>query len=113
MQAPVMQLVHTPAVHRRHRRRRQRLFRRLVVVLLLAIAMVLVIPKAVSTMARSEAPAVTTHTVAPGDTLWAIADQYNKDGGDVRRLITAIKQANHMTTATVQPGQVLVVPLIQ
>ncbi|HLN62213.1 MAG TPA: LysM peptidoglycan-binding domain-containing protein [Symbiobacteriaceae bacterium] len=113
MQAPVMQLVHTPAVHRRHtRRRRQRLFRRLVVVLLLAIAMVLVIPKAVSTMARSEAPAVATYTVAPGDTLWAIADQYNK-GGDVRRLITAIKQANHMTTATVQPGQVLVVPLIQ
>jgi LysM repeat protein len=113
MQAPVTQLVHTPAIHRRHgRRRRQRLVRRMLLVLLLAAAMLVLIPRAVSTMARSEAPAVASYTVAPGDTLWEIASRHNQ-GGDVRRLVSAIKQANHMTTATLQPGQTLVVPLVK
>lgn len=89
-------------------KRRARTFRMLIVLLVAAFVLVFA-PKAVFTMAHTSAPAVEHYTVRTGDTLWEIADQYTK-GGDVRDTIYAIKQANHLQTATVIPGQVLAIP---
>jgi LysM repeat protein len=49
-----------------------------------------------------------TYVVKPTDTLWSIASR--SYGGDVREGIWKLEQRNHLTTATLQPGQKLVLP---
>jgi LysM repeat protein len=49
------------------------------------------------------------HTVRSGDTLWAIAETaYPSD--DPRDAIDQIEQANHLTSATISPGERLRLP---
>jgi nucleoid-associated protein YgaU len=49
-----------------------------------------------------------TYRVRPYDTLWTIASsQY---GGDVREAIWEIQHANHLSGATIHPGERLVLP---
>jgi nucleoid-associated protein YgaU len=49
------------------------------------------------------------HTVHSGDTLWAIAEAaYPSD--DPRDAIDQIEQANHLTSATISPGERLTLP---
>ena len=47
-------------------------------------------------------------TVRPYDTLWSIAER--RYGGDVRDAIWRIEKANHLQSADVHAGQVLVLP---
>ena len=42
------------------------------------------------------------------DTLWTIASAHY--GGDVRDAIWQIQRANHLTGATIRPGEALVLP---
>lgn len=49
-------------------------------------------------------------TVESGDTLWTLAKAADPEG-DPRPLIAQIRQVNGLTTATLQPGQSLAVPL--
>ncbi len=61
-----------------------------------------------------EAPTVTptsaqTVVVGPGDTLWAIAARHFP-GDDVRQIVGEIQQLNRLTSATIQPGEELLVP---
>jgi LysM repeat protein len=49
-----------------------------------------------------------TYVVKPTDTLWSIASRYG--GGDVREGIWKLEQRNHLATATLHPGQKLVLP---
>jgi LysM repeat protein len=81
----------------------------LFVVLVASVVLVMAQRKA-ETLPRTEAPGVITYTVATGDTLWAIAATYS-NGQDIRHVIDAIKQTNHLQTATVQPGQALLIPV--
>ncbi len=48
------------------------------------------------------------YVVAPGDTLWAIADAQLP--GDPRDGVATIEQANHLSTADLQVGQKLLLP---
>lgn len=48
------------------------------------------------------------YVVRPGDTLWSIAEKTY--GGDVREAIWNLEQRNHLTTATIIPGEKLVLP---
>lgn len=52
----------------------------------------------------------TTVTVAPGDTLWGIAEATDP-GADPRALIAEIKEANHLPASELTPGQQLAVPI--
>ena len=49
-----------------------------------------------------------SHQVRPGETLWSIASATY--GGDPRAHIDAIIQRNSLVDATIQPGEVLVLP---
>ncbi|MFC4322469.1 LysM peptidoglycan-binding domain-containing protein [Litchfieldia salsa] len=46
---------------------------------------------------------VTTYTVTSGDSLWLIASRFNTT-------VTAIKEANNLTSDTINVGQVLIIP---
>ena len=48
------------------------------------------------------------YTVRPGDTLWSIAEQTY--GGDPREGIWELRERNRLVTATIVPGQMLVLP---
>lgn len=49
-------------------------------------------------------------TVQPGDTLWQIAAVYGDERRDIRDVIYHIKRQNHLSTADIYPGQVLIIP---
>jgi LysM repeat protein len=49
-----------------------------------------------------------TIVVRPGDTLWAIAAR--SYAGDVRQGVWRLEQRNHLGSATILPGQHLVLP---
>ena len=49
-------------------------------------------------------------TVRSGDTLWEIAATATEPGEDVRATIHRILELNGMTSSTIRPGQLLVVP---
>lgn len=49
-------------------------------------------------------------TVRPGDSLWSIASAHTSSSGDVQETIDRISAANHLQSATLQPGERLRVP---
>jgi len=51
------------------------------------------------------------YVVAPGDTLWDIASEHAAETTDVRPLIREIKERTGMRSSSIQPGQVLQIPL--
>jgi LysM repeat protein len=65
---------------------------------------------AVGLLARSShgAGPERTYVVKPTDTLWSIATR--TDAGDVREGVWKLEQRNHLSSATLTPGQVLVLP---
>jgi len=48
------------------------------------------------------------YVVRPGDTLWSIAAR--NYGGDVRQAVWNLEHRNHLATATIVPGEKLVLP---
>lgn len=49
-----------------------------------------------------------TYVVKPGDTLWAVAERTY--AGDPREGVWKLQQRNHLASATIIPGEKLVVP---
>ena len=55
------------------------------------------------------------HTVTSGQTIWGIASHYMKDQdktNDIRELVYDIRKANNLREGIIQPGDVLVIPLM-
>jgi LysM repeat protein len=48
------------------------------------------------------------YVVQPGDTLWTIAE--HNYAGDPRAAVWRVQHRNHLTSTTLEPGQVLVLP---
>jgi hypothetical protein len=48
------------------------------------------------------------YVVKPGDTLWSIAER--RFDGDPREGVWELEQRNHLASASIVPGQVLVLP---
>jgi LysM repeat protein len=49
-----------------------------------------------------------TYVVKPSDTLWSIASR--SYAGDVREGVWKLERRNHLASATIRPGQRLIVP---
>lgn len=54
--------------------------------------------------------AKTTLVVSPGDSLWSIAEGHGISGYETVDVVSWIKEANGLQTATLQPGETLIVP---
>lgn len=94
------------------RRGRLRLTRRgRVVIVLLALGLLLVAGFAVGRVTSSHAASAVTTTaiVQPGDTLWSIAARVAPQR-DTRAVVGEIRAANHLSSASVQVGQRLLLP---
>ena len=53
------------------------------------------------------------YVVHQGDDLWTIASGHYDDATDLRKAVYVIQEANHLSDATVRPGQVLQLPTLR
>lgn len=111
--ATSIQPTHRPKI--RLTRRGRFIFRGLPLLTLAALlvlgALTLLLPTEAKSSAETPvAPASSTVTVMHGDSLWSIAADV-APGKDSRDVINHIMQINNLTTAQVEPGQVLEVPV--
>lgn len=92
--------------------RRGRLARTLVVLsLAIVVASVAGGKAGANTEIASQAPAsFITVTVAPGDTVWSLANRVS-DGRGVRSLVAAIIEVNGLDSVDVEAGQKIRIPL--
>jgi predicted Zn-dependent protease len=80
-------------------------------VALAALSALVTIPALSSARLYAAAPVRMAHvTVRAGDNLWTIADRFTPADGNVQETIDQIMEANHLTSAAVNPGQKLEVP---
>ena len=63
--------------------------------------------KAVGAVGQKETESV---LVAPGDTLWEIADLFSPESVDLREVVQELVQLNGLESKVLRPGQVLQVP---
>jgi nucleoid-associated protein YgaU len=75
------------------------------VILLFAAAALVV---AVAARQSSGAGHPQNYRVQPGDTLWSIATAHY--AGDPREAVWRMERRNHLPSATIEPGQMLVLP---
>lgn len=98
-----------PRTGRRSRKAVRRVRTLTVLFLLLTAAALFLFPRIVHTQAHEPATAGVRYTVLVGDTLWEIAEEH-AGGRDVREVIYQIEKLNGLTSAPIQPGQVLFIP---
>jgi LysM repeat protein len=55
-------------------------------------------------------PALVSHTVAPGDTLWSIATEHYPPSEDPRATVEAIRKENGLKGYGIRPGMRLELP---
>ncbi len=80
------------------------------VIALAALSLMVALPTLSSTrLYAASAPRYAVVMVHPGDTLWSIAAAHGGDA-DVQDTIDRITATNHLSGATLQPGQKLRIP---
>lgn len=90
------------------RRRRRYMLRR---ILLLTALLLLLLSTVLVLRARAAGGPVAIHyRVEAGDTLWSIAIRHTLAPRDPRELVDVIQRSNHLSSAQIQPGQMLDLP---
>jgi LysM repeat protein len=80
-------------------------------VALAALAALVAVPTLSSSSLHAAAPVRFTRVIVhPGDALWAIAARYTPDGENVDATLDQIRAVNHLSSVTLQPGQILKIP---
>jgi len=81
--------------------------RALVIISTIIVALVLLL--ASSVMAAGPEPDTVTYRVRSGDTLWTIAGDL-EIGGDIRGVVSDIREINDLDSSLIMPGQWLELP---
>jgi Tfp pilus assembly protein FimV len=84
--------------------------RALVIISTTVAAFVLLLATAVHAMSTGVPAATDDYRVHAGDTLWSIASDATDPGGDVRSLVSEIRDLNGLSTSAITVGDVLLVP---
>jgi predicted Zn-dependent protease len=74
----------------------------------LLLAVVVLVAWGIVARASSGSAGVRVYVVRPHDTLWTIAGRTS--GGDPRDAVWRIERLNHLSSATIVPGERLLVP---
>jgi nucleoid-associated protein YgaU len=91
--------------------RRRKLFTLMPAVALLGLSALVSVPLLSSAHLYAAAPErQTTVIVRSGDTLWTLAERYTAAGGNIQDTIDQIAGMNHLSGATIVPGQRLEIP---
>lgn len=85
--------------------------RALVIISTTVAALVLLLATAVHAMTGGDPLATVEYRVHPGDTLWSIASEVGSADGDVRSMVSTIKDLNGLSTSLIRIGDVLDVPI--
>jgi LysM repeat protein len=79
------------------------------------VCFIVVIGVVVGSRASADGPSVPapadTYTVASGETLWEIASTLVSPGESTQSVVNRILQLNHMDSATIHPGDQILVPI--
>lgn len=94
------------------RRRRRAVTLSVLFTLVVALGVLLFLPRPVHTAGAESSVPVVAHRVVRGDNLWDLAVQYGVPG-DIRVAVETIKETNHLESAMLQPGQVVLIPVPQ
>ncbi|WP_062203098.1 LysM peptidoglycan-binding domain-containing protein [Demequina salsinemoris] len=89
-----------------------RLRRAVVLMVLVALGM-LVAPRAIA--GSDEVPveaALSTYTVATGDTLWGLASALTPAGEDVAETVAELVELNRMSDSALMAGEQILIPLV-
>lgn len=84
--------------------------RRGLAVLVIAVAAVIIAPQAFAQDAAAPT-ASDTYVVAHGETLWSIAESLTPPSRDVRDTVDTVMSMNLLDSASIAPGDQLVVPI--
>jgi len=79
-------------------------------IIALVIIAALVTSSLVLLLSNTTPESIITITVAPTESLWALAEVYGNPNGDPRDWIYEVIQLNNLTDSTLVPGQKLIVP---
>jgi LysM repeat protein len=91
---------------------KRRRFTLMPIITLAALSAMVTVPALSSMQLHAAAPQhYATVVVHPGDTLWSIASAHTASTSDVQDTIDRITEVNHLTTASIEPGQRLRVPM--
>jgi LysM repeat protein len=99
--------------HRRRRRRRVAGLVRLVVFLLLIFVAVWAGVRVANAGTEGTLYTGQYYVVQQGDDLWTIAAVHYDRTVDIRKAVYVIREANHLSDATLQPGQDLQLPTLE
>jgi predicted Zn-dependent protease len=82
------------------------------IITLAALSLMVTVPALSSMHLYAAAPQhYATVVVHPGDTLWSIASAHTGSSADVQDTIDRITEVNHLSGASIEPGQRLRVPM--
>ena len=83
--------------------------RALVIISTIVVMLVLLLATAVHALGGSPVETI-DYEVRSGDSLWSIADTVAEGGQDLRAVVATIRNLNDLSTAVIQPGDVLELP---
>ena len=81
----------------------------LVIISTIVVMLVLLLATAVHALGGSRIGTI-DYEVRSGDSLWSIADAVADEGEDLRGVVATIRHLNDLSTAVIQPGDVLELP---
>lgn len=91
---------------------KRRRFTLMPIITLAALSLMVTVPALSSMHLYAAAPQhYATVIVHPGDTLWSIASAHTGSTSDVQDTIDRITEVNHLSGASIEPGQRLRVPM--
>lgn len=91
---------------------KRRRFTLMPIITLAALSLMVTVPALSSMHLYAAAPQhYATVVVHTGDTLWSIASSHTASSGDVQDTIDRITEVNHLSGASIEPGQRLRVPM--
>lgn len=99
-------------MYRQKRRKRIRTMSKRLAIILFT-CMLFTVGITIASERKPQTIKIVTETVTAHDTLWDIAEKYNKQGVDIRRFVAEIAEFNGLDGYLIHPGDTIEIPLYE